>query len=231
MAGAYSDVEIDMIAGWLRQGWSSGQIADKFSAVSGRDISRSAIAGLVSRNARLKAVGFARPRRSRKTREALWTEAAIETARKMWAQGVSAREIGMAVGRSAAAVTSYAHDHRTQFPPRPKTRQASGSAGGTVTRMQNGTRPDKLAADLLPMQNATARAYDAASRRLPLADLGWQDCRFAVNDAAPGAEHLFCGMPVVPGRSWCRHHLLRCIGTGTQGERDADLMPMRARAA
>lgn len=230
MGASYTDVEIDMIAGWLRQGWSGGQIADKFSAISGRDTSRSAIVGLVSRNTQLKAIGFARPARGRKVREALWTNAAIETARKMWVQGASAHEIGVAVGRSAAAVTSYAHDHRAQFPPRSKTRHLSGSASTTVTRL-HGVRPDKLAVDRLPARESDSRAYDAASRRLPLADLGWQDCRFAVNDAAPGAEHLFCGMPVVPGRSWCRHHLLRCIGTGTQGERDADRVPMRARAA
>ncbi|MGB3644606.1 MAG: GcrA family cell cycle regulator [Mesorhizobium sp.] len=231
MASSYTDAEIDMIAGWLRQGWTSGQIAEKFSAISGRDTSRSAIVGLVSRNTQLKAVGFARPAKSPKVRESLWTEGAVETARKMWAQGASTREIGMTVGRSAAAVTSYAFDHRTQFPPRPKTRQASGSAGGTVTRMHNGIRSDKVAADLLPAPEAASRTYDAASRQLPLSELGWQDCRFAVNDAAPGEQHLFCGLPVMPGRSWCRHHLLRCIGSGTEAERRADRIPVRARAA
>ena len=54
MGASYTDVEIDMIAGWLRQGWSGGQVADKFSAICGRDTSRSAIVGLVSRNAQLK---------------------------------------------------------------------------------------------------------------------------------------------------------------------------------
>jgi hypothetical protein len=54
-------------------------------------------------------------------------------------------------------------------------------------------------------------AYDAGSRRLPLVDLGRHDCRFAVNDAAPGEEHLFCGQPVAPDSPYCPHHSTRAF--------------------
>lgn len=86
-------------------------------------------------------------------------------------------------------------------------------------------------ADLLPTPELDARAYDAASRHVPLADLGWRDCRFAVNHAKPGERHLFCGLRAEPGQSWCRHHLMRCLGEGTCGERTAELALMRGRAA
>lgn len=49
-------------------------------------------------------------------------------------------------------------------------------------------------------------AYDAASRHLPLEALGSRDCRFAVNDAAEGKTHLFCGMPAAPDSPYCAHH-------------------------
>lgn len=41
---------------------------------------------------------------------------------------------------------------------------------------------------------------------LPLADLSLRQCRFAVNNAAKGEQHLFCGHPVKIGSSFCEHH-------------------------
>ena len=41
---------------------------------------------------------------------------------------------------------------------------------------------------------------------LPLADLSLRQCRFAVNKAAKGEQHLFCGHPVKIGSSFCEHH-------------------------
>lgn len=41
---------------------------------------------------------------------------------------------------------------------------------------------------------------------LPLADLNLRQCRFAVNNAAKGEQHLFCGHPVKIGSSFCDHH-------------------------
>lgn len=41
---------------------------------------------------------------------------------------------------------------------------------------------------------------------LPLVDLNLRQCRFAVNNAAKGELHLFCGHPVKIGSSFCEHH-------------------------
>ena len=51
-----------------------------------------------------------------------------------------------------------------------------------------------------------ARAANAAARRVPITELGPRECRYAVNDAGPGGEHLFCGAPVKPGSSYCAAH-------------------------
>lgn len=51
-------------------------------------------------------------------------------------------------------------------------------------------------------------AYDAASLRLPLADVDRNGCRFPVNDAPTAAGILFCGHPVHAKR-YCEHHLAR----------------------
>lgn len=67
-------------------------------------------------------------------------------------------------------------------------------------------------------------AYDAGSRRLPLVDLDRHDCRFAVNDAAPGEEHLFCGHAIAPGSAYCPHHTARAFnGVVSEAMRRGDI--------
>lgn len=63
-----------------------------------------------------------------------------------------------------------------------------------------------------PPRPVDRNVYDAEAKRVPLAELGWRDCKFPVNDAAPGETHLFCGMPQDPGSSYCAHHMQRCCG-------------------
>lgn len=70
MAGpGYSEQEIRIIAGWLSDGKSAGQIASDFSVVRGEPVSRNAIIGIVHRNKVLGAIGFgqssARPKGER----------------------------------------------------------------------------------------------------------------------------------------------------------------------
>lgn len=71
-------------------------------------------------------------------------------------------------------------------------------------------------------------AYDAGSRRLPLVDLDRHDCRFAVNDAAPGEEHLFCGHAIAPGSAYCPHHTARAFnGVVSEAMRRGDIFRQR----
>ncbi len=53
--------------------------------------------------------------------------------------------------------------------------------------------------------------YDATSRHLELVALSRRDCRFPVNEAAPGEAHFFCGHPAAPDSPYCRHHSMRAF--------------------
>ena len=224
---AYSQAEIAVIAGWLGDGLSAAQIALRFSRAY-RPVSRNSIIGIVFRNPVLKAIGFERdptggPRRV--LRKDGWTEAQAATAEEMWARGCSAAEIAAAIGRTARSVNAYALDHRAAV------RSTAAEDGQMLARLRRGDHrpaPVKLAADLLPPTRTEARAYDAASLRLMLADLGWRDCKFPVNDALPGEPHLFCGRPAEAGAAYCPHHRMRCRGAGTRGENDAARTLVRA---
>lgn len=60
-----------------------------------------------------------------------------------------------------------------------------------------------------PTPQAPRTAYDLASRHVSLADLGRWECRWPVNRAEPGEEHLFCGHRTKIGLSYCPHHMAR----------------------
>ncbi|MES0207905.1 GcrA cell cycle regulator [Mesorhizobium sp. M0028] len=61
----YTDAEIVTIEQWLKEGLSALKIAAEFSASSGRDVTRNAIIGIVSRNKTLNKIGFAGPKGGR----------------------------------------------------------------------------------------------------------------------------------------------------------------------
>ncbi|TIX55572.1 MAG: hypothetical protein E5V25_28965, partial [Mesorhizobium sp.] len=63
--------------------------------------------------------------------------------------------------------------------------------------------------------------YDAASLHVPLEALKPRECRWPVNAAALGEEHLFCGQATAEERSYCPHHCRRAVGAGTPHERAA----------
>lgn len=65
MPAAYTDKELTEIATWLKEGLSASGIAARFSALRGARVSRNAIIGIVHRNAGLRAIGFANPKRGR----------------------------------------------------------------------------------------------------------------------------------------------------------------------
>ena len=56
---AYTDTELQEIAGWLKDGLSASKIAVRCSALRGSPVSRNAIIGIVHRNQALKTIGFA----------------------------------------------------------------------------------------------------------------------------------------------------------------------------
>jgi hypothetical protein len=57
-----------------------------------------------------------------------------------------------------------------------------------------------------PVVKDEAKAYDAASRRIPMVDLRANQCRFAVNEPERFERFLFCGHHVKPGKVYCEHH-------------------------
>ncbi|MER9901643.1 GcrA family cell cycle regulator [Mesorhizobium sp. M0130] len=187
----YSATEITAIAGWLRDGDSASRIAVRLSELRRESVSRNAIVGIVHRNNELKAIGFARaaggsrpPLHKRKKQAALL-------------KAVPHSPLARKAEQRAVGHTAYL--------PRKLFVQSVGE-----------TSPDPACLRLYaeapaprPRPVISPRKYDAGSRHLPLAELGANQCRFAVNDAPAGELHLFCGEVTGEGASYCAHHSAR----------------------
>lgn len=152
-ASAYTHADIDRIAKLLLDGMSASRIAAEMHKTKG------GIIGIVNRNDRLKAIGFAR-------------------------------------GNGRGKNTKPQNRNRSL-----KTRPGRGICLPRPGRSRVRQPPTELRVPEMVVE----------SHGLPLSDDGINNhtCKFAVNNAAPGEQHLFCGNPVKPDTSWCpEHHVL-----------------------
>lgn len=205
-ARGYSDDEIEIIAKLLREGLSGSELAARFGAMTGRNVSRNAIIGVVHRNRKLKRIGFSHagpsiqgPRRSPKATKAEQRRARLAPKAKAQPQPLHAKTpdtFGFLPARAFVqnVVAEGEFDReasRAYPPPAPHVPRSPAS---------------RAAQDFPPEE------YDRQSRRIELTELKSGDCRWPVNDAAPREIHLFCGHPVDAGSSYCLHHRLRATG-------------------
>lgn len=239
---------------WNDEGLSGADIASRVAAQFGVVRTRSAVMGLIGRESlrfakrkarkgRAGAAPKAAPRAKsdapakRKAKVALLSHE-VAFAAELWTRNQSYARIAEVLSDRFGKVVTE-NMIRAIVAERPKIFKERGRGA-----LMRGNRNPHHAANMAragvaaddyqaPATSDEARAYDAASRRLPLADLEWRDCRFAVNDAACVETHLFCGAPTFGNTRWCSHHLLRVKGSGTEGERKAtrDLIFETKRAA
>lgn len=114
----------------------------------------------------------------------------IDAIAALWSSDKSMSEIGDALGGvSRGQVAGAIHRAReagdARFGPRPVAPKAPIVAPSVV-----------IVAPPQPARHAP---------RL-LVDLDWNGCRWAMNSAAKGEPHLFCGAPQAPGRPYCAEH-------------------------
>lgn len=118
-------------------------------------------------------------------------------------------------------------------------KKTTGSVSGRCHRLKisigakRPPRPVKSAqqiADTKPPFTIPFKPTEFECRRVPMSELAAGDCRWAVNHADEGEQHLFCGNSVMEGQRYCRPHFKRSIGPGTPAERRATKDLERARA-
>jgi hypothetical protein len=127
-------------------------------------------------------------------RTGLWiTPKAIARAHQLWLAGTSTAEIARQVGApSKSALIGYSR--RADWPRRHNPSKPHALKGGSVKLPEHGKRV------------AAVRPLALIARPPPPA----LTCQWVKTKGHRGQGWVFCDAPAVPGRSWCRDHLLRC---------------------
>lgn len=139
---------------------------------------------------------------------ATWTEEQKQRIAILLVDGKSASQIGGEIGISKGAIISLVHRNPALKAigfARPATRLTGGKKQTLPRKEPNrlpGRRGKKVATERILYSNEPIHAAG-----LPLARLTAHMCRFPVNDAARGEQHLFCGSEAEG--NWCARHLAR----------------------
>lgn len=140
-----------------------------------------------------------------------WPDAQIETLKRLFADGMSASEIGNAIGRTRGAVCGKLFRlglNKT----RPRRRQSSRpyrKGMGLEPRLLKIKGPSFEA----PADNVVDLPPDQSDCAVPFMKLGPQHCRWPLED------RFFCGADQWPGKPYCARHC--CIAYRTPVEKAA----------
>lgn len=156
----------------------------------------------------------------------IWNETAVETLKKLWAEGRSVGEIAAELGGvSRNAVIGKAHrlhlvahvnapEHGKPIVRVPVAKPFIRTARLPKAKVD----PVKVAA-VKKMVERTAALPAPAPLNFTLLELNHGDCRWPVS--GDGAKTLFCGHNVEAGKSYCACHGRMSVGRGTESERKA----------
>ena len=138
-----------------------------------------------------------------------WSESDFAMLRELWEKGLSTRQIGVAMGRSRNSIIGSSH--RLSLPPR-----RIGALPGQFKKPKaiRPRRPRKVYLRTHPLATPTkpiSEPLGSPGSGVSLMDLTWRHCKFIIGpDEARMGFALYCGNPVLKGKSWCNFHAQIC---------------------
>lgn len=163
---------------------------------------------------------------------ALWTQKEDALLTELWAKGLSATQIMAMMPRPMTRNAVIGRISRLQLPGRTTKVRARSSASNlplrptrrqSVLKTGQGKALTPPATKLLQTLAAEMRAAIEAPKSqieitvslgVALLDLPPNGCRWPVNQAPRGEEHLFCGELRLEGKSYCRKHHALSVAKG-----------------
>lgn len=134
-----------------------------------------------------------------------WSDERVERLRALFADGLSASQIGAELGCSRNAIIGKSHRlglSRPQNPssaPKKSRGQNNGSLGATTERLINARTHSRSAPPVLPQLSK----HVAGNKTI--FELRHDDCRWLVGEMERG-QHMFCGNRVIIGKAYCPEH-------------------------
>lgn len=177
-----------------------------------------------------------------------WTDAAVETLKRLRAERKSASQIGVEMGVSRNTIIGKCHrlglklegsprtfagalakDSAPPSPPRaeePERKPDTDTAEADADRLARLQARQKAKAEQEAIRQALAERRREFAARGPVRFVETTQFHCLYIPGQPdGAETLCCGGLRVPGSSYCETHKALTNGVGTPGERRAVLLP------
>lgn len=206
------------VAEMLRRDMTAREIGDALG------VSRNSVIGIVGRDPYLKTIGFSyRPGTSAPVtrRQTNWTQEKRDRVIALYLEGHTYRQIAQIFGVSESSISGVMGRMRLASEGKEikaaRVKKAIPKREKRVRRsygwQSTGPRNTKV--------KIPSTAYPAPdSIGVSMTDLRAFQCRWPINDAKPGEEHLFCGAKAFTG-SYCPHHAEMSRGSGTPSEQKA----------
>lgn len=140
-----------------------------------------------------------------------WTEADVQTLRRMTDEGASARQIGEVIGKSRNAVCGFWNRHNIKVPEIGRNGKSKYKRKPTKPRdptLQKRSLNSRLSVTRLkqlanPIEPVTTATIIPIGQRVKLFDLKPCHCRWVVGE---GENLFFCGAQKMEGSSYCHGH-------------------------
>jgi hypothetical protein len=151
----------------------------------------------------------------------LTTEGRIEAMKAAWHLGISMKGLARRLGTTRSGISGMYNRHRDKLPDHPLNRQTESLAKAAEARRQRLPKQPKpmkhpragsrLLAAAREMRSALVQPTVAGPHGpgIPLMMLGGQQCKWPVNEAERGEQHLFCAAPA--DGPYCEHHRARSV--------------------
>ncbi len=140
-----------------------------------------------------------------------WSDERKALVQRLWAEGLSARQIGKQLALTRNAIIGAVH--RMALPKR-----APSTLRDPAQRRYNGNKPPKFrfGAPTAPKNRASSRLKSAVEPSPPLAadpvlfmERISTQCSWILDDKEPISSRQCCGGPAHRRTSWCEYHLNR----------------------
>lgn len=163
-----------------------------------------------------------------------WTPEADDRVAEMLVDKWTAIQIGKAMGLSRNAIIGRVHRSKELsaigFHKKPGPQDIEKARPVRKVRPVSPTVIAKLFA-VVPAKAVyvapIAAIVEPVTDGITLLEFTSHTCKWPINDAAKGEQHLFCGSES-DGATYCPFHTMKSIGRGTEGERTAESVLAKA---
>lgn len=215
------------VAEMLRRDMTAREISDVLG------VSRRSVISIVWRDPYLRSIGFSHKPGGEvpvTRKQVNWTDHKRDLVLALYLDGYTHKQIGKIFGVSESSISGLMNRMRQASEGKEVKAPQVGKKVSPIREQRVRSYGWQSGGPRLKKVKIPSTAYPAPdSIGVSMTDLRAFQCRWPINDAKPGEEHLFCGAKAFTG-SYCPHHAEMSRGSGTPSEQKAISEALRVAA-